>query len=105
VFQGAPARAQPVRRVGQPDPEAIDCHAGDYKVDDLLEQVGIPRWRRDAYPHEAVGWGQKQRVMIAWPSPATRTVDRRRADHRLDVMVQARSCNLLADLRASAAWR
>jgi len=41
VFQGAQHVLNPVRRVGQQIQEAIDCHTGSNKVDDLLEQVGI----------------------------------------------------------------
>jgi len=99
VFQGAQHVLNPVRRVGQQIQEAIDCHAGDNKVDDLLEQVGIPRWRRDAYPHELSG-GQKQRVMIAMAlacDPELLIADE--PTTALDVMVQAQVLQLLADLR------
>ena len=100
VFQGAQHVLNPVRRVGQQIQEAIDCHAGDNKVDDLLEQVGIPRWRRDAYPHELSG-GQKQRVMIAMAlacDPELLIADE--PTTALDVMVQAQVLQLLADLRS-----
>jgi peptide/nickel transport system ATP-binding protein len=100
VFQGAQHVLNPVRRVGQQIQEAIDCHAGDNKVDDLFEQVGIPRWRRDAYPHELSG-GQKQRVMIAMAlacDPELLIADE--PTTALDVMVQAQVLQLLADLRS-----
>jgi peptide/nickel transport system ATP-binding protein len=100
VFQGAQHVLNPVRRVGHQIQEAIDCHAGDNKVDDLLEQVGIPRWRRDAYPHELSG-GQKQRVMIAMAlacDPELLIADE--PTTALDVMVQAQVLQLLADLRS-----
>ena len=64
VFQGAQHVLNPVHRIRRQIQEAIDTHRGNGKVADLLEQVGIPRWRSDAYPHELSG-GQKQRVMIA----------------------------------------
>ncbi|HEY4610226.1 MAG TPA: ABC transporter ATP-binding protein, partial [Ilumatobacteraceae bacterium] len=99
VFQGAQHVLNPVRRVGQQIQEAIDSHAGTNKVEDLLEQVGIPRWRRDAYPHELSG-GQKQRVMIAMAlacDPELLIADE--PTTALDVMVQAQVLQLLADLR------
>ena len=55
VFQGAQHVLNPVRRVCRQIQEAIDVHSGTNKVVDLLEQVGIPRWRIDAYPARAVG--------------------------------------------------
>ena len=100
VFQGAQHVLNPVRRVGQQIQEAIDCHTGSNRVDDLLEQVGIPRSRRDAYPHELSG-GQKQRVMIAMAlacDPELLIADE--PTTALDVMVQAQVLQLLADLRS-----
>ena len=99
VFQGAQHVLNPVRRVAQQIQEAIDVHRGDNKVADLLEQVGIPRWRRDAYPHELSG-GQKQRVMIAMAlacDPQLLIADE--PTTALDVMVQAQVLQLLADLQ------
>jgi peptide/nickel transport system ATP-binding protein len=99
VFQGAQHVLNPVRRVSQQIQEAIDVHRGDNKVADLLEQVGIPRWRRDAYPHELSG-GQKQRVMIAMAlacDPQLLIADE--PTTALDVMVQAQVLQLLADLQ------
>ena len=99
VFQGAQHVLNPVRRVAQQIQEAIDVHRGDNKVVDLLEQVGIPRWRRDAYPHELSG-GQKQRVMIAMAlacDPQLLIADE--PTTALDVMVQAQVLQLLADLQ------
>jgi peptide/nickel transport system ATP-binding protein len=99
VFQGAQHVLNPVRRISQQIQEAIDEHAGSNKVSDLLEQVGIPRWRRDAYPHELSG-GQKQRVMIAMSlacDPELLIADE--PTTALDVMVQAQVLQLLADLQ------
>jgi peptide/nickel transport system ATP-binding protein len=99
VFQGAQHVLNPVRRVSQQIQEAIDVHEGDNKVSDLLEQVGIPRWRRGAYPHELSG-GQKQRVMIAMAlacDPQLLIADE--PTTALDVMVQAQVLQLLADLQ------
>ena len=99
VFQGAQHVLNPVRRISQQIQEAIDVHNGSNKVSDLLEQVGIPRWRRDAYPHELSG-GQKQRVMIAMSlacDPELLIADE--PTTALDVMVQAQVLQLLADLQ------
>jgi peptide/nickel transport system ATP-binding protein len=99
VFQGAQHVLNPVRRVAQQIQEAIDVHRGANRVVDLLEQVGIPRWRRDAYPHELSG-GQKQRVMIAMAlacDPQLLIADE--PTTALDVMVQAQVLKLLADLQ------
>jgi peptide/nickel transport system ATP-binding protein len=99
VFQGAQHVLNPVRRISQQIQEAIDVHRGDNKVVDLLEQVGIPRWRRGAYPHELSG-GQKQRVMIAMAlacDPQLLIADE--PTTALDVMVQAQVLQLLADLQ------
>ena len=65
VFQGAQHVLNPVRRVSHSrSRKRSTCTRADNKVGDLLEQVGLPRWREGAYPHELSG-GQKQRVMIA----------------------------------------
>jgi peptide/nickel transport system ATP-binding protein len=99
VFQGAQHVLNPVQRVSRQIKEAIDTHRGANKVADLLEQVGIPRWRSDAYPHELSG-GQKQRVMIAMAlacDPELLIADE--PTTALDVMVQAQVLQLLADLQ------
>jgi peptide/nickel transport system ATP-binding protein len=99
VFQGAQHVLNPVRRISQQIQEAIDVHRGGNKVADLLEQVGIARSRRDAYPHELSG-GQKQRIMIAMAlacDPQLLIADE--PTTALDVMVQAQVLQLLADLQ------
>ena len=99
VFQGAQHVLNPVQRVSRQIKEAIDTHRSANKVADLLEQVGIPRWRSDAYPHELSG-GQKQRVMIAMAlacDPELLIADE--PTTALDVMVQAQVLQLLADLQ------
>ncbi len=99
VFQGAQHVLNPVQRINRQIREAIDTHQGTNKVADLLEQVGIPRWRSSSYPHELSG-GQKQRVMIAMAlacDPELLIADE--PTTALDVMVQAQVLQLLADLQ------
>ncbi len=99
VFQGAQHVLNPVQRIGRQIREAIETHRGTNRVSDLLEQVGISRWRKDAYPHELSG-GQKQRVMIAMAlacDPQLLIADE--PTTALDVMVQAQVLQLLADLQ------
>jgi peptide/nickel transport system ATP-binding protein len=105
VFQGAQHSLNPVRRVGEQIAEAIVAHgqAGEreamVRVGSLLEQVGLPPRRKDAYPHELSG-GQKQRVMIAMAlacQPSLVIADE--PTTALDVMVQAQVLRLLKQLQ------
>ena len=105
VFQGAMNALNPVQRVrdqiaepiierlGQPPEEARKRAGG------LLELVGIPKKRGNAYPHELSG-GMRQRAMIAMAlacDPAIVIGDE--PTTALDVMVQAQILQLLEDLR------
>jgi peptide/nickel transport system ATP-binding protein len=103
VFQGAMGALNPVRTVGWQIREAIVQHDRGAKsvrarVQELLESVGIPGGRYEAYPHELSG-GQRQRVMIAM-ALACRP-DLIIADEpttALDVIVQAQVLTLLGEL-------
>jgi peptide/nickel transport system ATP-binding protein len=106
VFQGALHALNPVQRVSKQIAEPMLLHrteptrsAADKRVRELLEQVGLPGDRADAYPHQLSG-GQRQRVLIAMAlacDPDLLIADE--PTTALDVMVQAQVLALLAQLR------
>jgi len=105
VFQGAMNALNPVIRVGEQIAEPIQFRLGESeqqarkRASELLELVGIPRKRANAYPHELSG-GMRQRAMIAMAlacDPAVVIGDE--PTTALDVMVQAQILELLERLR------
>jgi oligopeptide/dipeptide ABC transporter ATP-binding protein len=105
IFQGAMNALNPVMRIGDQIREAMILHgsveaerAGE-RVSELLEMVGIPRSRRDQYPHQYSG-GMRQRAMIAMAlacSPDLLFADE--PTTALDVMIQAQVLALLKDIQ------
>jgi len=111
VFQGALHALNPVHRIERQVAEPMLLHhtvssklAARRRVEELLEQVGLPVDRADAYPHQLSG-GQRQRVLIAMAlacDPDLLIADE--PTTALDVMVQAQVLSLLAGLRADRAF-
>jgi peptide/nickel transport system ATP-binding protein len=107
VFQGAMNALNPVMKVGDQVGEAILLHKlmergeAAKRSDELLELVGIPRARRDQYPHQYSG-GMRQRAMIAMAlacRPPLLFADE--PTTALDVMIQAQVLELLRQIQKS----
>src|SRR5512138_203699 len=107
VFQGAMNALNPVMKIGDQVREAILLHRlmepdeAEARVVELLELVGIPRARRDQYPHQYSG-GMRQRAMIAMAlacKPPLLFADE--PTTALDVMIQAQVLELLREIQES----
>ncbi len=105
IFQEPMTSLNPVLTIGYQIGEPLTVHLGlknkalKLRIANLLEQVGIPASRADAYPDELSG-GQRQRVMIAMSiacEPAMLIADE--PTTALDVTVQAQILELLDELK------
>ncbi len=106
IFQDPLSSLNPVYTVGMQIGEALKYH-GIYKnekeidkrVEEMLELVGLPKERKNDYPHQFSG-GMKQRVVIAMAlacEPKLLLADE--PTTALDVTIQAQVLRLMNDLK------
>ena len=107
IFQDPMTSLNPIFTVGQQIAEVLKYHNTDNKtkeqiekrVDETLELVGIPAFRKNEYPHQFSG-GMKQRVVIAMAlacNPQLLIADE--PTTALDVTIQAQVLAMMQELQ------
>ncbi len=106
IFQDPMTSLNPVMTVGDQILEVLKIHRSelsrqelDRAVDDMMELVGIPSYRKEEYPHQFSG-GMKQRIVIAIAlacEPKLILADE--PTTALDVTIQAQMLSLINDLK------
>ncbi|MGL5055585.1 MAG: ABC transporter ATP-binding protein [Fusobacteriaceae bacterium] len=105
IFQDPMTSLNPVMTVGEQIAEVIEIHEmlstpdAMKKAEEMLELVGIPKFRINDYPHQFSG-GMKQRVVIAIAlacNPKFLIADE--PTTALDVTIQAQVLELMNDLK------
>ena len=106
IFADPMSSLNPTHTVGAQIGEVLELHHPEYtkaqveeKVEEMLEMVGIPRDRKDEYPHQFSG-GMKQRIVIAMALACNpKLVIADEPTTALDVTIQAQVMRLMKNLK------